>query len=280
MLLPGDVVPADAVDVAIVADDELSLIPFAALRSPSDPARRFAETHAITMVPTLLDTRATEAAPARRWRFVAVRGAESGDSVVSQLRGSPLFPPLPGAAAEVEAVLDRFARDRKGVQVLEGDTATVAGVRDLMTAGAEVMHFATHGHADLRHPIASLLSLPHGVWLTAGQIQEWQGNVGLVFLSACETAVGPTRFAEGMPGLQRAFLRAGAGNVVATLWPVEDGLAKQFAEAFYDELSNGIAPAQALARTQRRWISSASGESAQKGTRRRVAAWGYVLYAR
>ncbi len=52
-------------------------------------------------------------------------------------------------------------------------------------------------------------------------------------LSACETAVGPARFADGMSGLQGAFLRAGARGVIATLWPVEDVYASQFAADFY-----------------------------------------------
>ncbi len=278
-LLPRDVVAADAADVTIVADDELSLIPFSALRSPTDPGKRFAETHVLTMVPSLLDTHEAHTAAKRRWRLVAVRGAENAQGVSTAMRGSSLFPALPGAGAEVDAVLKRFAGESQQVQVLEGDSATVAGVHSLMVDGAEVMHFATHGHADLRHPLASLLSLPKEL-LSAGQIQEWRGDVGLVFLSACETAVGPTRFAEGMPGLQRAFLRAGAGNVIATLWPVEDGLARQFAETFYEEFARGVTPAEALARAQRRWIPSVSGESSQKATRRRVAAWGYVLYSR
>jgi tetratricopeptide (TPR) repeat protein len=279
LLLPPGVITGGATSAAIVADDELSLIPFAALRSPTDRVKRFSETHVITMVPSLLDTREAEPVPARRWRLVAVRGAENAQGESTAMRGSALFPALPGAGAEIDALVKLFGAERQRVRVLEGEHATADGVRMLMRDGAEVMHFATHGLADLQHPLASLLSLPQGL-LTAGQIQEWHGDVGLVFLSACETAVGPTRFAEGMPGLQRAFLRAGAGNVIATLWPVEDGLAREFAGTFYEELAGGATPPEALARTQRRWVSSASAESAQKGARRRVAAWGYVLYAR
>lgn len=109
-----------------------------------------------------------------------------------------------------------------------------------------MIHIATHGLADSRQPLASLLLLPaldsagSPAYLTAGQVQEWRGDADLVFLSACETAVGPSRFAEGLPGLQRAFLRAGSRGVIATLWPVEDIYATTFAADFYRRYFGGM----------------------------------------
>jgi CHAT domain-containing protein len=67
----------------------------------------------------------------------------------------------------------------------------------------------------------------------AGQVQEWRGDAGLVFLAACETAAGPARFAEGMSGLPRSFLSAGARGIVATLWSVEDVYESEFSVEFY-----------------------------------------------
>lgn len=282
LLLPAGVVDADTTDVEIVADDELAFIPFAALRSPARSELRFAQTHSIAMVSSLAQTTMGRTATARRWRLVTVQGASGRGSVHRGI--SPLFPPLPGAAVEVAAIVARFAPAEGNaggsrLRSLQGESASIDQVRGALRDGADVMHFATHALADTSHPLASLLALPTGL-LTAGEIQQWQGDVGLVFLSACETAVGPARFAEGTPGLQRAFLRAGAANVIATLWPIEDQFATQFAQDFYEELAKGGTSAEALARTQRRWVSSANAYTPQILTRRRVAAWAYVLYSR
>jgi CHAT domain-containing protein len=77
----------------------------------------------------------------------------------------------------------------------------------------------------------------------------------LVFLSGCETGVGAawsTQFARGedYATLAQAFLYAGASNVVATLWRIEDRGAAEFAERFYQSLGPN-APPDALAAAQR-----------------------------
>lgn len=286
LLLPPDAVTTEHVGVAIVADGELSLVPFAALNSPVNPDRRLGETHVITRTSALMLPAQTEKhPPPRQWRLLALDGSEPQGAAASSR--APLFRPLPGARAETGAVVEKFGGAGAGsrTRVLRDDQASVAMIRKSMEDGVDVMHFATHALVDLRQPLASLLWLPTPAsaeqrhFLSAGQIQEWQGDAGLVFLNACESAIGPARFAEEMPGLQRAFLRAGAQHVIATLRPIEDEFAKQFALQFYSELTNGSAPPMALALTQRAWLSSANGESAQKQLRRRVAALAYVLYS-
>jgi CHAT domain-containing protein len=99
-----------------------------------------------------------------------------------------------------------------------------------------------------------------------------------VYLSACETAIGPARFADGMPGLQRAFLRAGARGVIATLWPVEDVYAGQFATDFYRRYTAGVPAARALAETQRAWMQPPPGLRAGEQAHRRMTAWAHAYY--
>ena len=80
----------------------------------------------------------------------------------------------------------------------------------------------------------------------------------LVVLSGCETGIGAsfsTGFARGddYSALGQAFLYAGAANVIATLWRVDDHASAELAGAFYAELGTG-APVNALAAAQRRFI--------------------------
>jgi CHAT domain-containing protein len=148
-----------------------------------------------------------------------------------------------------------------------------------------VVHFATHALADLGQPLASLLVLPANdangasTYLTAGQVESWRGDADLVFLSACESAIGPPRFAGGMPGLQSAFLRAGARGVIATLWPIEDVLARDFAADFYRRFTRGESAAQALSETQREWLKPRAGASESEQVRRRITAMAHAYFA-
>jgi CHAT domain-containing protein len=76
----------------------------------------------------------------------------------------------------------------------------------------------------------------------------------LVTLSACETGVGEARSGEGVFGLRRAFMIAGAENLLMTLWPVNDASTADFMADFYREaLASGDAPG-ALAEVQREWL--------------------------
>jgi CHAT domain-containing protein len=197
------------------------------------------------------------------------------------------FPSLGGARAEARAIAALFARGNAATQIrlltaADGDEQTI---RTLWTGGSDAVHFATHGLANLRYPSASLLLLPKGggqeaAYLTAGQVQEWRGDVGLVFLAACETAAGPARFAEGMSGLPRSFLTAGARGVVATLWPVEDVYESEFSVEFYRRFIGGRDAESALAETQREWLKPRPAESAANHQQRLATAWAHVFHAR
>ncbi len=85
---------------------------------------------------------------------------------------------------------------------------------------------------------------------------------GLVVLSGCETALGQEVRGEGLVGLTQGFLYAGARQVVASLWRVEDRATAELMSAFYRGLVvEGRPPADALRRAQlavrsdRRWRS-------------------------
>jgi CHAT domain-containing protein len=73
----------------------------------------------------------------------------------------------------------------------------------------------------------------------------------LVVLSACETALGKEVDGEGMIGLTRGFMYAGAGGVVGARWKVDDSATAQFMKTFYSAIEkDGLSAAQALRRAQ------------------------------
>ena len=76
----------------------------------------------------------------------------------------------------------------------------------------------------------------------------------LVTLSACDTGSGEARAGEGVMGLRRGFIQAGAQNLLMTLWPISDEVTVQIMSDFYDAAhDSGNAP-QALAEVQRKWL--------------------------
>jgi CHAT domain-containing protein len=79
----------------------------------------------------------------------------------------------------------------------------------------------------------------------------------LVVLSACDTAKGDVDYSEGVFGLARALRTAGARNVLVTLWPLDDQLARDFMVDFYKNwlTQPHSDPAKALRDTQREWIA-------------------------
>jgi len=76
----------------------------------------------------------------------------------------------------------------------------------------------------------------------------------LVTLSACDTGAGEARAGEGVMGLRRGFIQAGAQNLLMTLWPISDEVTVQIMSDFYEAAhKSGNAPG-ALAEVQREWL--------------------------
>jgi CHAT domain-containing protein len=76
----------------------------------------------------------------------------------------------------------------------------------------------------------------------------------LVTMSACDTGSGEARAGEGVLGLRRGFLEAGAQNLLMTLWPISDETTVQIMTDFYDVARKTANPPQALAQVQRDWL--------------------------
>src|SRR5579864_6026982 len=122
-----------------------------------------------------------------------------------------------------------------------------------------VLHFATHALLDEKRPELSgiVLSLvgpdgrPRNGFLRLVDIYQWKINAQLVVLSACRTALGRRLENEGQLGLVRGFFYAGASDVLATLWSVDDRATAIFMAKFYQALlRDKLPPSTALRRAQ------------------------------
>jgi CHAT domain-containing protein/tetratricopeptide (TPR) repeat protein len=122
-----------------------------------------------------------------------------------------------------------------------------------------VVHFATHALSDNHHPELSglVLSLvdkegrPQNGFLDLQDIYNLNLPADLVVLSGCETALGKEIQGEGIIGLTRGFMYAGATRVVASLWNVDDASTKILMERFYRAMEHeGMRPAAALRSAQ------------------------------
>jgi CHAT domain-containing protein/tetratricopeptide (TPR) repeat protein len=159
---------------------------------------------------------------------------------------------LPAVRQEV-AQLQRLL-GKQGVVVAQEDKATPKRAHQ-MAQQARVVHFACHARADDVDPLGSgLLLAPagsdEGLLTAADVVSGWQLRADVVMLSASGTAVGEVRRYEGLYGLARAFLYAGARSVGASLWQVEDMSAARLMGGFYRGYVGGIGKAEALRRAQ------------------------------
>ena len=135
-------------------------------------------------------------------------------------------------------------------------------------ADFRVLHFATHGMVDTERPELSGLALSgvdeHGQaqdgMLRLHDIYDLRLNADLVVLSGCRTALGKEVRGEGLMGLTRAFMFAGALRVVASLWWVQDRTTADLMTRLYEQMwRHSSRPAAALRSAQlalletRRW---------------------------
>lgn len=153
------------------------------------------------------------------------------------------IPPLPGAEEEAQAIARLL-----DTEPVIGSAATEEYVKNLRSP--QVLHIATHGYfLDLGKSSmleSGILLAQAALWdslyppvgVEDGRLTAQEASAlnllgtDLVVLSACETGLGETG-GEGIYGLQRAFLEAGAGRVITALWQIDDKATRVFMEMFY-----------------------------------------------
>ncbi len=176
-----------------------------------------------------------------------------------------LFRRLPYAGLEAESILalaDERAETPAQLLNKVGSDASRELVLSGGLAGYRIVHFATHGWIDDRHPSLSGIVLsrfdaagrPRQGFLRVHEIERLDLSADLVVLSACRTGLGDTVRGEGVVGMAHAFFQAGARRLVTSFWRVDDRATAALMERFYRHLLvDGQSAASALASAQR-WM--------------------------
>ena len=137
--------------------------------------------------------------------------------------------------------------------------ASLATATDSELSQYRFVHFATHGYLDSEQPELSALVLSlvdekgarQNGFLRTHEIFNLKLPAELVTLSACETGLGKEIRGEGLVGLTRGFMYAGAARVVVSLWALNDRATAELMARFYRKmLKDGLRPAAALRAAQ------------------------------
>jgi CHAT domain-containing protein len=192
------------------------------------------------------------------------------------------FAPLAGTAEEARALKSLFPE----AKVLRGAQATKAELKQLKAPA--ILHIATHGffledasHVPSSVPAKAATNDARGIHagvkienpllrsglalaganldkdgsedgiltaLEASNLNLW--GTKLVTLSACDTGVGEVKNGEGVYGLRRAFVLAGAETLVMSLWPVSDYVTRELMTDYYSGLKRGVGRGEALRQAQ------------------------------
>jgi CHAT domain-containing protein len=222
----------------------------------------------------LIDKYALQTAPSIQVLQLAQRQRQGNSGQEVLIVGNPTMPlvtipgippqkleDLPGAEQEALAIAQIFK-----VRAITGDQATKAAIVRQMPQ-AKIIHLATHGLLDdfsgggvpgaivlANSPVNSnnaqaapnISQLNQGL-LTAAEILNLRLTSKLVVLSACDTGRGKIT-GDGVIGLSRSFLAAGAASVLVSLWAIPDTFTAELMETFYQQLQSN--PDEALALQQ------------------------------
>lgn len=242
--------------LVIVPDGLLSYLPFETL---VDNDRYLVEEHDIGYVPSvtvlaLLNEREKNRRSTDRLDLLAF-----GAPATEFRKNTPKeLLPLPGAVSEIRAISDNFTPDRR--RVYTGRNATEEAFKQEDLSRYRYIHLATHGFVDIDSPGRSGIvlaidsdPLEDGI-LHLNEIADLDLRCDLIVLSACRTARGQLMRGEGVVGLTRGFLSAGAAAAAVSLWDVSDISTNHFMRRFYKRLVSGTVPVVALRQAKLEFI--------------------------
>ncbi len=240
-------------NLILVTDGRLQSLPFESLRVPGT-SELLLDRFTVSFLPSASMLTSTRAGRGwlPPWRKILIAFASPRLPAVSS--GSTLFSEslseLPGATEEAKTA----------ASVLSGRAQVYAGASNLKQyvttvnlLGVPLVHFGTHAIADSADPDRSRLvftspdpARPYD-FLFAREVAAIDlSTTILVTLAACDTELGQSVAGEGIQGLSRAFLGAGAGSTISTLWRISDRPAAEFMHTFYAALNDGQSVSSSL----------------------------------
>jgi CHAT domain-containing protein len=274
----------------IVGDGALQLVPFAALPLSGGKGELLVRGHEVVNLPSasvlaqLRHRRGQTKQLGEELRIAVIADPVfRADDPRVKAAGAPTPPAPPKVAAPLPRELTRAVRDLGSgslerlpytrqeadsilAMVKQGNPLRAFGfdaTRELLTGGSlrgyHILHIATHSLVDDRQPELSgiLFSMvdekgaPRDGFLPLHEIYGLDLQAGLVVLSACESGAGEDLRGEGLLGITRGFLSAGASRLVVSLWKVDDRSTAELMKRFYHQLLEaGQPPAEALRRAQ------------------------------
>lgn len=229
--------------LVLVPHAELHYLPFAALLDAPVRGRYLVERYELETAPS-----------ASVWLVLGNR--KSNLPPGAPVAYAPRSSSLPGSEREAVAVARLLGGSASAVI---GPAATEARFRR-EAPGRRVLHLATFGVLNRHNPLFSFVEMEsgdgHDGRLEVREIFGLDLDAELVVLSACQTALGSGSIADvpagdDWVGLTRAFLHAGAGRVLATLWQVDDRSTALVMERFYREYARDADAVRALSVAQR-----------------------------
>jgi len=272
----------------IVSDGILNYLPFAALSLPGKSGENrnppLIVDHEIVLLPSastlgILRQNYNDRQPPNRTLAILAdpvfsandERVKNSSSATTQQAVESANPGLSRSRGDNNAQFNRLKFTRQEAEVLQAlvPANSIAQSLDFAASRAaatssnlsqyKIIHFATHGFANSERPELSgiVMSLvdekgdPLNGFLRLTDIFNLKLAADLVVLSACQTGMGQIVQGEGMVGLTRGFMYAGAQRVVVSLWSVEDEQTAALMSSFYQKmLQKGLTPAAALRAAQ------------------------------
>lgn len=238
LLGPVEPLVSQARQVIIVPDGRLHEVNLETLVVDGPSPHYWIEDVTVALAPSLAVLRLPREQSPRTPRLLII-----GDP----LAADPEFPPLPHLKTEIREIAADFAESNRAVY--SGADAYPGRFREANPRAFTAIHFAAHASANEESPLNSAIILsPHGgnYKLHASEIADLHLDPELVTISACRSAGAKTYSGEGLIGFSWAFLDAGAHNVVAGIWNVDDAAAPVLMKEFYRQWRQGRDPAAAL----------------------------------